>query len=80
MSFHLSYPLSGGRILPFAEQRPEYVIVQRYRSTSSSGCGETTCQCLRGCRVDRTQEAIVASDVEKGVEERQAADPRFVVD
>src|SRR5258707_10345725 len=86
---------SGGRILAFADQRPEYVIPQRYLSTSSSGSGQTT---RRGTPVpnekeeeredtasipdDRTQKAVVTSDVEKGgvePEKTQDIDP-FLID
>ena len=75
--------LSGGRILPFADQRQDYVVPERYLSPSSSRSGQTT---RRGTPVpsekegkgeiggdaesipdDRTQEVVVGSDVEKGV-------------
>ena len=74
--------LSGGRILPFADQRQDYVIPERYLSPSSSRSGQTT---RRGTPVpsekegkgeiggdaesildDRTQEVVMGSDVEKG--------------
>lgn len=87
--------ISGGRILPFADQRPDYVIPQRYLPTPDSDSGEAT---RRGSPVagekekiiedagstpaGGSQEAVVVSDVEKRgdqPEEPKAPDP-FLVD